>query len=141
MKLLVFCVMAFSFIFADGCKSNLTGKKTMKHTISEVETLSGLKFPTDSEIIYNNDDEGRGGSDYLELIVFSSAQAKFSGETYAGGGNEALKLLKDSMPQYDFGAVKNQDSFESVWENKSGKWQAKSVETSKGFYVRLENFK
>jgi hypothetical protein len=141
MKLLVFCVIAFSFIFADGCKTNLTGKKDMKQTISEIETLSGLKFPTGSEIIYNNDNEGRGGSDYLELLIFSPVQIKFSDETYSGGGNEALKLLKDSMPEYDFGSVKSQDSVESIWENKSGKWQAKSIETSKGFYLRLENFK
>lgn len=114
----------------------------MKHTLSELETLSGLKFSTDSEIIYNNNDEGRGSDDYSETIVFSPAQqAKFSDETYPGGGEEALNLLKDSMKAYDFGTLKSKASVESVWENKNGKWQAKSVETAKGFYLRLENFK
>ena len=141
MNLLVFCLLAFSFIFTNGCNPNLTEKKNMKHTISEIETLSGLKFSSGSEIIYNNDDEGRGGNDYFEAIVFSPAQAKFSDETYSGGGDEALKLFKDSMPEYDFGTLKNQDSVESIWENKNGKWQTKSIETSKGFYLRLENFK
>lgn len=75
------------------------------------------------------------------MIVSSSAQVKFPDETYKGGGAEDLVLLKDSIPQYDFGTIKNQDSTESVRENKNGKWQAKSIETSKGFYLRLENFK
>ncbi len=141
MKLLVLCIIAFSVFSVQSCNLRLNDEKSMKYTISEIETLSDLKFPDDSEIIFNSGDEGRGGKDYLELIIFSPAQVKFPSETYQGGAAESLQLIKDSMSQYDFGSIKNQDSIESIWENKNGKWQAKSAETSKGFYLRLENFK
>lgn len=142
MKILLALSFYLILLFAGSCYPNLTDKKdtSMKYTIPEIEKLSGLDFPAETKIIFA-DDEGRGGEDYVEWIFHSSDQIAIRQETWEGGSSETLNLIKEILPDYEFGAPKTDAAISSIWNNEVGKWQAKMVETDQGFFLRLELFK
>lgn len=140
----IFLVLSFYLLssFAGFCNpgSIEMKDKSMKYTISEIEKLSGLDFPSEAKVLFEAD-EGSGGEDYIEWVIHSPEQIAIDKEKWEGGSRETLNLIKSVLPDYDFGTLKMDAATDSIWNNESGKWQAKMVETDKGFFLRLELFK
>lgn len=141
MKIFVGLVILLNFFLNETCsiKNQSDTKKNMQYTISEIENLSALKFPPDAEIVFFVEEER--GEDYAEWVIRSTVRAKFPEETWEGGSDSTVALIKSVLPNENLGSPKSDVSVDGIWENKAGKWQAKSVETDKGFYLLLEFFK
>jgi hypothetical protein len=142
MKIFVLFVVLLSALFVSDCKMKSTSEtnQNMKNTISEIATISSLNFPQASTVLYDAE-ENLDRNDYDEWVIFSPEKINFTEETWDGGSEEALALIKDVLPNEDTGAPKGKTATHSDWKNKAGKWQAKSVETDKGFYLLLEVFR
>ncbi len=141
MKILVGLTIFLGLFLTETCspKNQSDAKKIMQYTIAEIENLSALKFPPDAEIVFFVEEDR--GEEYAEWVIRSSAQAKFPEETWEGGSDSTIALIKSVLPNENLGAAKSSASADGIWENKTGKWQAKSVETDKRFYLLLEFFK
>ena len=139
---LTLILLGLSIFLFGGCSTQTTPKtkNEMEKTISEIATLSNLKFPQGSEIIFDAE-ETLSRENFDQWVIASPNKIELPEETWEGGSEATLALMKDVLPNKDLGTPKGKTSTLSSWENESGKWQAKMVETDKGFYLLLEVFK
>ncbi len=123
-----------------GERLEIQNNKNMTGNISDVEKLSGLKFPASAKILSEVKEGGHDGTKYEKWIIQTSESVNLKGDVITGDNNKTfMESLENALPNTDFGKPKD-DKYEfSDWQNGKDKWQAAMVETDKGFFMKLEN--
>lgn len=125
------------------CSSQVARQQTNKNmteNISDLEKSSGMKFPASAKVLSVTDEGGHDGTKYERWIVSSSEKFDLKGDPIEGDDSATfVKTLKEAASDQDFGQPKSDKYKFSDWQNEKGQWQAATVETDKGFFLKLEN--
>lgn len=114
--------------------------KNMTGNISDLEKLSGIKFPASAKILSETKEGGHDGTKYEKWIIQTSEPVNLKGDVIKGDNNETfIKSLKTALPDIDFGQPRGDNYEFSDWQSEKKSWQAAAIETDQGFFVKLES--
>lgn len=141
MKIIIIIALLFFF----GCNTS-TNKPTdptaNKKRISELESASGIKFPTDAEILLD-EDAGRIPGEIQLTVIHSKSKIDSPAKdiTQIQASSDSDTSLHRILSDKKIGKLKDKNLYIGEWENQKGRWRSTLSETETGFYLELENFK
>ena len=106
----------------------------------DLQRLSGLKLPASAKVLSDEGESAHDGTKFRKWIVALMARPKLPGGVLdVDDSRSFVASLQKEVAGQSIGSPAGAKYQSSLWNNKSGQWQAAFVQTERGFFLSVEN--